>query len=160
METLKQVCSVIGGFVGVIGAVLTVYAKFLDLKKRAARERRLAEAEAAVLDVQPVVTAKSDGPRAVRVRQPVARSAAATQAAALVKAPAITIIVAGFVGVLFNLLMAGYGYVDEFVTPLSDRTQSGKASESMNRGRNGEGPIESPIVSKRGVPSTKIVPPQ
>ena len=140
METLKQVFAVIGGFVGVIGAVLTVYAKFLDLKKRAATESKAADEEAATLDVQPVVAAKRRCPRAVRVPHPGARSASVAQAAAMVKAPAVTIIIAGFVGILFNLMVAGYGYVDEFVTPLSDRTQPGKPAESINRGRSGIGP--------------------
>ena len=140
METLKQVFAVIGGFVGVIGAVLTVYAKFLDLKKRAATESKAEDDEAAVLDVQPVVAAKNDAPRAVRVPHPGARSAAVAQAAAMVKAPAVTIIIVGFVGILFNLMVAGYGYVDEFVTPLSDRTQPGKPADSINRGSSGIGP--------------------
>ena len=45
-------------------------------------------------------------------------------------------------GVLFNLLMAGYGYVDEFVTPLRDRPRYEQRAESMNGGRTGVVPTQ------------------
>jgi predicted RNA-binding Zn-ribbon protein involved in translation (DUF1610 family) len=46
----------------------------------------------------------------------------------LVKGPAIVLLVVGFLGLVFNLFVAGFGYVDEFITPLSSESKAKAAA--------------------------------
>jgi hypothetical protein len=50
------------------------------------------------------------------------------KARSLVKEPAIALIVAGFLGLAFNLFMAGYGFVKEFATPSGTKSKERKAA--------------------------------
>ena len=157
MGTLIDVLTFISTFIGLIGAILTVYAKFRDLKKQSAREKEAAEDEVAARAAPPPLpTSGYTLPVApARIRHPAPNSAAVAQAAALVKGPAMAIIIAGFLGLLFNLFMAGFGFVDEFVTPLSDKTQRAKSTELTKRGENRAKPYSAGKGENVGEPSSK-----
>jgi hypothetical protein len=126
MDTLKEVLSFVAAIVGLVTALAPLLARFVDKKRQAARAegpddaprvvvRRHAEAaQQAVLEVEPVTEEVLGPPR------PGARQVA--RAGALVKAPGIALLVTGIVGLVFNLVVATFGYVDEFVTPLSTST--------------------------------------
>ena len=51
------------------------------------------------------------------------------------KGPAIALLVVGFLGLAFNLFMAGFGFVDEFITPL---TTDSKAAKTAVKGETGK----------------------
>jgi hypothetical protein len=147
MESVKEVFAVLGAIVGVLTGLVTLYAKYLDLRKNAARE----EAEAAVpsspervieleeRDLTPAVARRAPEPAAMAYavastaveERPVAprwapRPDAATvaQARQMVKAPAIALMAAGVLSLLSNLCVSGYGFVDQFVTPLNADTKA------------------------------------
>lgn len=126
MDTLKEVLSCAAAIVGLLTALVPLLARLLDKKRQAAHAEEPAPlsrpvvrwqsgaADQAVLEVEPVVEVYAvpsrHDPRQV------------ARARALVKPPAVTLLVMGVVGLLFNLVVAGFGYVDEFVTPLSTST--------------------------------------
>lgn len=130
MDTLKEVVSFLGTLVGFLTALATLYAMYVDRKNRNQRKESPAE-----LDLSSAVI--EDSPPRPVVR-PVPRSRAAVSVAVLdvlpvlpverpsaerarqmVKAPAIALICVGFLAMSFNILVACYGFVDEFVTPLN-----------------------------------------
>jgi hypothetical protein len=151
MQGFKDVAAMIGAVFGVLSAVVTFYAKYLDLKKKSSGD---GEREGGSSDA-PVARRRSShrqGPRArVRVmrlpgkadnaeheageaRQPVLLEAVRTGQAAAedvrrrVKPPAVGLITTGVLGLIFNVVVAGYGYVDQFVTPLNAETRAQRAA--------------------------------
>jgi hypothetical protein len=132
METLKEVLSCVAAVVGLLTVLVPLLARLLDKKRQAARamepdepprthvRRRPAAAQTAVLEVEPVADPYAGqsrpDPRQVE------------RARALVKPPALALLAAGIVGLIFNLVVAAFGYVDEFVTPLSTSTQERRAA--------------------------------
>jgi hypothetical protein len=134
VEALKNALAILAGIVGFLTAVLTLYAKYLDVKKSAAHESNAAEAA--------TVAAARHEPAPEEYRAPVAGLAprqeddsAVERARQAVKAPATTLMVAGLVSLLFNILVAGFGYVDQFVTPLTAETKNKRAwIDAVKRG--------------------------
>lgn len=151
MDTLKEVLALVVAIIGLLTALVPLYARFLDKKKEAARESERQERQRTRSarrrqeddeDVAPralwaqEVEEDEPQPRPVRRRPrpvepeddfeeayPAADARAVALAQARVKAPAIALIVTGFLGLVFNLFVAGFGYVDEFVTPLGTRSK-------------------------------------
>ncbi len=140
MEVVQQVMAVIGGAIGIVTAMLTLYAKYLDVQK-AAQDRVAAEAlarptaPAATVSGARAVAATDPPPLSV---PPVRDTATIERVRALVKGPALSLMIAGGVGLFSNVGLAIYGYVDEFVTPLNDETRQRKAFEAA---RNVEAPL-------------------
>jgi hypothetical protein len=54
----------------------------------------------------------------------------------LVKAPGIALLTAGFLGVALNILVAGYGFIDVFITPLGTTGREGQQGMSTLDGSN------------------------
>jgi hypothetical protein len=149
METAKQVVALLVGIVGLITAVLPLYARFMDKKKRttsgsrpADRPRNAADGPVEVIPVLEPVSADSRSvtrviavsrPRATAAvleyddvaEEPVADPKAVERARRLVKAPAIALLTAGFLGLALNVLVAGYGFIDVFITPLDTNSRDG-----------------------------------
>ncbi|QDU24322.1 hypothetical protein [Urbifossiella limnaea] len=107
MEALKGVLAVIGTLIGILSGLLTLYAKYLDLKARAAREEAESPSAAEPRRGRP---GEFDKPPPA---QPVPTPAAVLHARRLVKAPAIAIIVAGTLGLVGNLLLAAMAAADK-----------------------------------------------
>jgi hypothetical protein len=147
MQGVKDVAAMIGAVFGVLSAVVTFYAKYLDLKKKSSpggeedegraegkvRRRPSSHRHRSSARVRVMrLPAGADGVsgEAAEVRPPVlleAAGASPTAADAVrrsVKAPAAALITTGILGIVFNLLVAGYGYVDGFVTPLNAETRA------------------------------------
>ncbi len=136
MEAVKQVLALIAAIIGVLTALVTLYASYLDMKKKAVRESDAAQALAAVT-ARPAPAARVVRPD--ESIEPTRRDApppveAIERTRALVRPPAIAILVAGVLSLLGNLFTAGFGYVDEFVTPLTTQTMQLKI---RLRGREG-----------------------
>jgi hypothetical protein len=120
MEGIKGIFSVIGAVIGVVTGLLTLYAKYIDLKKRA---RSAAE------DPKPPVPAAASATSSdehdcelvaevVAVAQPVrSQPVAAVRALQMVRAPAIALIAIGCLGLVFNILVIVYGAVTELGIP-------------------------------------------
>jgi hypothetical protein len=134
MEALKQAFAVVGAVVGVLTGLLTLYAKYLDVRK-AVREENRGDQTAAVTATDPAVTATATRPvgpgpspapsaHAIPAPAPVDR----VRALEVVKAPAIALMIAGGLGLIANVFFAGFGYIDEFVTPLTTTTQLRRAA--------------------------------
>lgn len=132
MEAVKQAMGVIGAVVGVLTALVTLYAKFFDIKKKVARDRRLAAATA--LAAAPPVPPEAIVPPPADLAIPVSEANATARAQALVKAPALALIVVGGISLVFNLLSAGYGLVDQFVTPLSAESRQKREAAAASVG--------------------------
>jgi hypothetical protein len=117
MDTLKEVLSFAAAIVGLLTALIPLLARLVDKRRQAASPAR----------ARPVPVASEDEPVEVdEIPRVAARSVARVKA--LVKAPATALVVAGFVGLAFNLFVAGFGYVDEFVTPLSTKNKERTAA--------------------------------
>jgi hypothetical protein len=115
MDAFKEAMAIIGAIVGVLTSLLALYAKFLDVRRRAARDRR----ESAPAQVALAAAPRDTEPPFVI---PVPDVGALARARSLVKGPATTLLIVGGVSLLANLFFAVFGYVDGFVTPLSTRT--------------------------------------
>jgi len=139
MQAIKDFATVVGAVIGVMTALVTLYAKFIDLRKKAApkEEDKTAVAAEALVDVPPPaklprtvrvveVDDVEEPPAVFRVAEPT--GATIRQVREMVKAPAIALMVAGSLSLLFNVLVAGYGYVDTFVTPLSAESKAHQAA--------------------------------
>lgn len=115
MDALKDVLSLVAAIIGLLTALVPLVARLVDNKKRAAIKDLPRSAEpqevgwAAIPQVLPVDV--EDEPRLNPRRIRHARE--------LVKAPAIALMVTGFLGIGLNLFMAGASYVDTFITPLN-----------------------------------------
>jgi hypothetical protein len=133
MQALKDYAAAFGAIIGVFSGMVTLYAKYLDVRKRRGSEsegealpavespppaRRAPSATA----VRPIRLEVADEPPALPSRSEPRPSVANVRE--LVKYPAIALMVAGALGLAMNILVAGYGYVDAFVTPLSDETKA------------------------------------
>lgn len=153
MDTFKQVVSVIGAIVGLVSALIPLYARFVDkkrqegerhhaerLRKRVAR-RKAAPMHAVAVAVEESLDATADAPRfgpaAVELAaEPQYRETAHggpanfVKARQLVKGPAIALLVTGLLGLAGNFLMAAFGFVDGFVTPLTTQSQAEWAAAS------------------------------
>ncbi|MFO0927359.1 MAG: hypothetical protein U0736_10010 [Gemmataceae bacterium] len=158
MDTLKEVLSLVVAIIGLLTALIPVYARFLDKKKEAARESEREDRQRARSARRRERDDEDVAPRALRGRQiepdePPARSTrrrprpvepeddfdddaypavdARTVALAQtrVKPAAVALIVTGFLGLFFNLFIAVFGYIDEFVTPLSTSSKERVAAE-------------------------------
>jgi hypothetical protein len=135
MDTWKDVVSLIGAIVGLLTAIIPLYARFVDMRKRAAqadepppapptivrRQPAVAWATAVEVEEEPVLYALPARPDARHVER----------ARALVKGPAIALLVAGFLGLTFNVFVAGFGFVDEFVTPLTTESQQRERAKAF-----------------------------
>jgi hypothetical protein len=123
MDTWKDVVSLLGSIVGLLTALIPLYARFVDKRKQAAQAAMPLEAPPRIVRPRPAVawaTAVEVEEEPVLVALPAGRDPRQIERArALVKGPAIALLVAGFVGLIFNVFVAGFGFVDEFVTPLS-----------------------------------------
>jgi hypothetical protein len=136
MDTLKEVLSFAAAVIGLLTVLIPILAKVIDKKKRAEREadaerprpprpRPSAEPVLVALPVDELEESRPPaGPRAVQ------------QASALVQAPAVLLISFGFLGLFFNLFVAGFGYVDEFVTPLTEESKA--RAQAREAGRPGK----------------------
>ncbi|MHC5537035.1 hypothetical protein ACYOEI_02205 [Singulisphaera rosea] len=140
METVQNLIAVLAGFVGLLTAVLTLYGKYLDVKKGAAREAEPPPAQAPAMTPMVEPTRREPSPEIPSIprhepgpsfEELYVRPSAATLARSrdTVKAPATTLLVAGLLGIFFNLFLAGFGYVDRFVTPLTTDSQNQQAIE-------------------------------
>ena len=143
MEAAKEIFAVIGAIIGVLTGLLTLYAKYLDLKRRAARAeedepappvRRVRRAIESAKPDEYDESIEFDEPPPPR-RRPRPEPADFARARRMVKGPAIALMAAGVLSLLFNVFIAGFGFVDEFVTPLSDQTKQRKAAEDARKGR-------------------------
>jgi hypothetical protein len=135
VEAVKNALAVLVAIIGALTALLTLYAKYLDVKKSAARESDAAMAAAtrpeptasfAPAD-EPVDPIAWHAPPFARYVPPSPDFATIERARLAVKAPATTLIVAGLVSLFFNLFIAGFGYVDRFVTPLTTESKNQRA---------------------------------
>ncbi len=135
MDDVKNLLAVLVAIIGVFTALLTFYAKYLDIKK--------ASATAAAETPKPAHTVlTSDAPpldplnpyAAPDARYVPPESAFAfmpgrpdpstiLKARATVRGPAISIIVMGILSLITNLSIALFGFVDEFVMPITDEAK-------------------------------------
>ena len=150
MEVVKQIFAIVGAGIGVLSGVVTLYAKYLDIRKKATggdpaddspapAAPKLRRHRRKIADGPPRLYGQFDRPEpdesevppvVVEVWPPVPAAAAIRS---LVRPPAIAMMVAGGLGLVFNLAVAGFGYVDEFVTPLTTETQARHAAEAAGR---------------------------
>lgn len=129
METFKEVLSVIGAVVGLVTALLPLFARFLDrsrqqavrnesggrVRQKVAREEGSDVSSVAVLEeAQPEPAAVISRPTPGNV----------LRAKTMVKAPATALMVMGLLGLPGNLFMAAFGFVDGFVAPLTTQSQA------------------------------------
>jgi hypothetical protein len=138
MEALQKVLAVIGAIVGAVTALLTLYAKYLDIKK-ATRDLNGTGPSAAAAPTQVRTPGPAPQPPAphsepipvATLAQPIRDSAGFGRALQTVRAPALALLVAGAISLSSNLFMAAFAYVDEFVTPLTTQTQERRAREAL-----------------------------
>jgi hypothetical protein len=166
VEALKNALAVLVGIIGVATAFLTLYAKYLDVKKSTARESDDAKATTPV----PTVAASPPEPiggflPANYWAAPIARDvppapalalapdlATIARARRLVKAPAIALIVAGALSLFLDLVMPMFVVVDQFVVPLTTETKQKRAS--IEAVKQGEVPIALGTASLADASST------
>jgi hypothetical protein len=140
MQAVKDFAALFGAIIGALSGIVTLYAKYRDLKSRAARtaaermdggDASSSEPPPAVRVVAPVPRARlmaddhvtprlsfAEPPLVLQVADSPRRTSVA-QARQLVQAPAIALMVLGGLSLLFNVTTVGYGFVDQYVTPLS-----------------------------------------
>jgi hypothetical protein len=122
MEALKNTLAVLAGVVGVLTSILTMYAKYLDVKKENAGDVKAADASmaAASLPSEPVskFTRRDDLGEMIGgfLADPHGSSDVA-KAQQLVKAPAIALIVAGVLTFFVNLGMPVALFIGESIAP-------------------------------------------
>lgn len=124
METLRDIFATIGAIVATLTGLVTLYAKYLDLKKRAARADEV-ESEPPTDRKPPTHRARPDlfeEPPLIPRRPPPLPPDFA-QVLQMVKPPAMALMAAGGLSLLFNLAVIGYMFVDEFVIPLDPQTR-------------------------------------
>jgi hypothetical protein len=127
METAKEVVSLVGAIFGLLTVLVPLIARLVDRNKQVARVEQESVVQARIpcgrlLTVVPAGAAVEDEPESYYEPRP-PDSRQLQRARALVKAPATALLVAGLLGLVFNLFVAAFGYVDEFVTPLSMQSQ-------------------------------------
>ena len=129
--------AVIGGAIGIVTALLTMYAKYLDVKKASQDREGLAALATPVTPAGNIGAARPDEPfipAPPAYAPPVRDAASIERARGIVKGPAIALMIAGGISLFCNLGVAAFGYVDEFVTPLTDETRERKAFEAARHG--------------------------
>jgi hypothetical protein len=140
MQAIKDFAALFGAIVGALSGIVTLYAKYRDLKSRSARKAAenyevdpssesepLAPVRATVKPPRTRLMADDpDAPRLAFAAPPVvlevadaSRRPSTARARQMVQAPAITLMIVGGLSLLFNVTTVGYGFVDQFVTPLS-----------------------------------------
>jgi hypothetical protein len=155
METFKEILSIVGAIVGLLTSLIPLYARFIDNKRkktrsesvRHARWRHAVHKHAAVAEAATAVAVEDEPeyfePSQPRFETPQHLEPGHSQdahfepahlepeqllrAKQLVKAPGLALVIAGFLGLAFNVLVAGFGFIDQFVTPLSDQTKMERA---------------------------------
>jgi hypothetical protein len=134
MDALKDVLSLVAAIVGLLTALVPLVARLVDKKKSAtlkdparAGERR----QVAVSTIPQVLPLDGEDEPCLDPKQ-------ARNAQALVKAPAIALMVTGFLGIGFNLFMACVGVVDTFITPLSSDQPSPRYAAAWDSGLKAE----------------------
>jgi hypothetical protein len=140
MEGIKGIFSVIGAIIGVLTGVLTLYAKYIDLKKRASRGAE--ETQPLVASVAPATRSYQDKSalvvEAVAIADAVRpQPAAVVRAQQIVRGPAIALISIGCLSLVFNLLVIVYGLVSESAAPLATtgtETRKGLGVATLNEG--------------------------
>lgn len=148
---MKEILEITASIVGLLTAVIPLIARFIDWRKRAARmagrARRLHHADRRAPEFDKPSLPSAAPARRPYVPEPVVLELAgeaewedepivdvqhASRARNLVKAPAIALLVTGALGLCFNLFVAGFGFIDEFVTPLTsdnkERRSAGKVA--------------------------------
>ncbi len=148
MQVIQNVVAVLAGIVGLLTALLTLYAKYLDVKKGAADSSKDAPIvkEGAPVEAapDPVWVEEPVKPNVPNVPPPLHTPDALERAREAVKAPATTLLTAGLVCMLFNLVIAAFGFVDQFVTPLTTESKNKQAfKEAMQRNE-----VPSPFLEK------------
>lgn len=147
---MKEVLEVAAAIAGLLTAIIPLIARVIDWRKRAARmarrTRRLPHAqrgpsevvESSVLPAarvrrnaapEPVVLELAEAPEIDD--EPVVDVRGIERARRLVKAPAIALLITGVLGVVFNLFIAGFGFLDEFVTPLTTASQERRDANAV-----------------------------
>src|SRR4051794_29550605 len=112
MDVFKQVFAVLGTAIGVVSGLVTLYGKYIDLKKKsAANQARGGPLPGELSDEVPAFVDQFEP------NVPAPDAAAVARARRLVKGPAIALMVAGGLSLVSNLFTAGFGYIDQFVTP-------------------------------------------
>jgi hypothetical protein len=117
MDTLKEVLALVGALAGTITALISLYARFLDKEKQARESNKVQKEEQSGI-VAPGPTALDVVEEAEDYRESRFNAKKIEQVSSLVKGPALAMLVVGFLGLGFNLVVAGFGFVDQFVTPL------------------------------------------
>jgi hypothetical protein len=130
MDAMKNTLAVLAGVVGLLTTVLTCYAKYLDVKKSATAAR-----EAANPTLKPESSpgfheadASKDpftwyAPPAARDVPQAPDPLSIERVRGLVRGPAITMIVFGTLSLFFNLFLAAFGFVDEFIMPITTASE-------------------------------------
>jgi hypothetical protein len=138
-----------GAIVGFVTALLTLYAKYLDVKKTT---RDLGATGASVTPAEASAPTPAQPPDWRRplpdaVSPPAPDSAAVARGLQTVRAPALALLTAGALSLVSDLFMAGFAYVDEFVTPLTTQTAQRRAFEAAHNGQLGPvgGRLEPPV---------------
>ncbi|HTU22524.1 MAG TPA: hypothetical protein VMG10_31085 [Gemmataceae bacterium] len=154
---MKEVLETTAAIAGLLTAIIPVLARVIDWRMRAARMTRRA-GRLHQLDRMPLGVMKPPLPSAAKARrmsvaepvvleladeaewedEPIADVPRVERARSLVKAPAIVLLVAGALGLCFNLFFAGFGFIDEFVTPLSPQSKAVSPTESKKEQRKDE----------------------
>jgi hypothetical protein len=135
---LQKVLAVIGAIPRAATALLTLYAKYLDVQKATEDLNGTGPSAApAAATTQPATPGPSPrpGPHSETVpgpavAPPVRDSAGFGRAVQIVRAPALALLIAGAASLGANLFLAAFACVDEFVTPLTSQTQEQRALES------------------------------
>jgi hypothetical protein len=168
VQTIKEIGTLIGAIAGLITALAPVCAYFFGKKKKRRRRRPTTPQDAPSDWRKPAATLRIGsrpagfGPAAAPVLEAIPVSpeeeaedqedpAAYERARRLVRAPAIAMLTLGCVGLISNLLVAGFGYVDDFVSPLSStgqrEWQDEKAAHQQEAA--GRGDVQTQVVLQK-----------
>ena len=156
---MKEVLEVAAAIAGLLTAIIPLIGRFLDWRKRktrlARRARRPSHADRPPLDrgkpsllfpetanrlhlPEPVVLELAEEPE--WEDESIVDVLSLARARSLVKGPAIALLVAGGLGLCFNLVVATVGFIDELVTPLT----------TENRERHNAGKVVPLLEAERG----------
>ncbi|MCZ2340309.1 MAG: hypothetical protein LC104_00760 [Bacteroidales bacterium] len=138
MDTFKEILSFVGAVIGLISVLIPLYARFVDQKKHADSKAAARVNESLANPQNPGVVAgetlaQNPGVVAGETLRPDPMQI--LNAKAIVRWPAIALIVTGFMGLGFNLFIAGFGFVDEFITPLSTESKAAKAATEQDKAK-------------------------
>jgi hypothetical protein len=137
MDAMKDGLAVLAGIIGLATTALTLYAKYLDVKKSAAVEKEATAAaptarlvhEFVVDHAEPAYPYASYRPPIACNLSPSLPDASTIQRVrGWLKGPAITMIVLGSLSLFGNMGLALFGFVNEFVTPITDESKIKQAN--------------------------------